>query len=55
MLKEKNMYYESHTEAGGCYAPTSMWKVELALEFSFFGSFPLSRLARQVINVPFNV
>ena len=40
----------------GCCAATSMWKVELELEFNFLsGSGFLSRLVRQVISVPFVV
>ena len=41
---------------GECCATTSMWKVELFLEFNFLsGSSFLSRLVRQVISVPFVV
>ena len=41
---------------GECCATTSMWKVELILEFNFLsGSSFLSRLMRQVISVPFVV
>ena len=43
-------------EAEGCCATTSMWKVELELEFNFLSdSSFLSRLVRQVISVPFVV
>ena len=46
----------SVAEAGGCCATTSMWKVELDLEFNFLsGSGFLSRLVRQVISVSFVV
>ena len=41
---------------GECYATTSMRKVELILQFNFLSGFSfLSRLVRQVINVPFVV